>query len=219
MSMTVRDEVLVAFERWSPVAFIVGGIGILGTSVVGTLDVAGVISSTGRLAMGPLLFGLWFVFVGLTGFYPRIAKRSPRLSLVGVLTSGLAWVVWTVTLLAAIAVDVTSERTIADPGSWGPPLLAGAFVLALLSFLAYGIASTRSASPSRTVGILLLVPVAAFLGQAVLLISKIVTGEVIAVLQLGLGGIIAVVLVTVGYLLRADAGETSSTESRAEPTG
>lgn len=62
-------------------------------------------------------------------------------------------------------------------------------------------------------------PVAAFLRQAVLLISKIVTGEVIAVLQLGFGAIIAVVLITVGYILRNDTGETTSAESRTEPTG
>lgn len=217
--MSMREDVLLPFEQWSPTAFIVGGLGILGTSVVGSLDVAGVLSSSGRLAMGPLLFGLWFVFVGLIGLYPRVAERSPRLSLGGVWASGIAWVAWTVTMLAAILVDITSERTIADPGSWGPPLLAVAFVLALLSFLAYGIATTWSATPSRTLGILLLIPVAAFLGQAVLLVSKIVTGEVVAVLQLGFGGIIAVVLVAVGYTLRNDTGETADAESRVEPTG
>lgn len=217
--MSIREEVLSTFEQWSPTAFIVGGLGILGTSVVGSLDVAGVVSSSARLAMGPLLFGLWFVFVGLIGLFPHVAERSPRLSLVGVWTSWIAWVVWTVTVLAAILVDITSERTIADPGSWGPPLLAGAFVLALLSFLAYGAASTRSATPSRTLGILLLIPVAAFLGQAVLLISKIVTGEVVAVLQLGFGGIIAIVLVAIGYLLRNETTETTSAESGVEPAG
>lgn len=216
--MTARDEALAAFERWSPVAFIVGGIGLLGTTVVGSLDVATVLQSPQWLAMGPLLIGLWFVFVGLVGFYPQVAERSPRLSLGGVWTGGIAWAAWSVTMLAAITVDITSERTFADPGSWGPPLLAGAFILALLSFLSYGIASTLSESPSRTLGLLLLTPVALFLGQAVLLISKIVTGEVIAMLQLGLGGITAIVLIAVGYLLRDDAGETANTESRAKPT-
>lgn len=217
--MTTRNHALERFERLGPAAFIVGGAGILGTTVVGSLDVAGVIPSTPRLAMGPLLFGLWFVLGGLIGLYPRVADRSPRLSTGGLWTSGIAWVAWTMTLAAAIIVDLTSERTLADPGSWGPPLLAGAFVLAVLSFLVYGIASTRTATPSRSVGLLLLLPVAALLGQAVLLVSKIVTGEVVAVLQLGLGGVTAVVLFAVGYLLRGDAGAASSAESRAEPTG
>ena len=214
--MTTRHDVIEGFERWSPVAFILGGIGLLGTSVVGSLDVAGIVATYPRLAMGPLLFGLWFVFGGLLGYYPHVAEESPRLSLGGVGTSGIAWVVWTATLLAAIFVDLTSERTIADL-SWGPPLLTVAFVLALLSFLLYGIASVRSETPSRALGILLLIPVVAFLGQAVLLASKIVTGEVIAVLQLGFGGLVAVALFAIGYLLRDDTTKTSDSESQAEP--
>lgn len=216
--MSTREDVLQAFERWSPTAFTVGAIGILGTSVVGSLHVAGVIQSSPRLAMGPLLFGLWFVFSGLIGYYPRVAEGSPRLSLGGVGTAGIAWVVWTVTLLVAIFVDVTSGRTIADPGGWAPPLLTVAFVLALLSFLVYGAASTRSGNPSRTLGILLLVPVIALFGQAVLLASKIVTGEVIAVLQLGFGGLIAIALFAISYLLWNDTRGTVSSDSQAEPT-
>lgn len=216
--MKWHSDVLGTFERWSPVAFVVGGVGILGTSVVGSLDVAGVIRTSGWV-MVPLLVGLWFVFVGLTGLYPLVSERSPRLSLGGVWTGGIAWVTWTITLLSASIIAITTERTFSDPGNWAPPVLAGAFVLALLSFLAYGIASTRSATPSRTFGIILLLPVVAFLGQAVLLISKIVAGEVVAALQLALGGVVAVALVAVGYLLWNEPGETSSTESQAEPTG
>lgn len=215
--MSTREDVLELFEQWGPAAFVVGGIGILATTVVGSLDVAGVIQAPPRLAMGPLLFGLWFVFVGLIGYYPSVAEGSPRISLGGLGTAGIAWVVWTVTMLAAIFVDITSDRTIADPGSWGPPLLTVAFMLALLSFLVYGVATTWSKTPSRTFGILLLVPVAAFLGQAVLLASKIVTGEVIAALQLGFGGIIAITLFAIGYLLRNDTGEAISSESQFEP--
>ena len=216
--MTARNDLKETFERWGPAAFVLGGIGLLGTTVAGSLDVAGIVQSTPRLAMGPLLFGLWFVFVGLIGLYPRVADGSPRLSRGGVWTSGVAWVVWTGTLLAAIAVDVTSERTIADPGGWGPPLLSGAFLLALLSFLVYGIASARSETPSRAFGVLLLIPVVAFLGQAVLLISKILTGEVVAILQLALGGTTAVVLIVIGYRLGNDAGDADGGESRADLT-
>ena len=159
-----------------------------------------------------------YVFVGLIGYYPRVAEEASRLSLGGVGSAGIAWVAWTVTLLAAIFVDVTSERTFADPGSWAPPLLTVAFVLALLSFLCYGVASTWSETPSRTLGVLLLVPVAAFLGQAVLLALKIVTGEVTAVLQLAFGALIAIALFVISYLLWTDTKRAVSSESRVDPT-
>lgn len=216
--MTHRRRVVAPFERWGPVAFMVGGIGLLGTTVVGSADVAGLFQPPPRLVMGPLLFGLWFVFVGLIGLYSFVSEASPRLSLGGVGTASIGWIVWTITLLAAIAVDLTSARSFATPGSWGPPLLAGGFVLALLSFLVYGVACTRSERPSRTFGVLLLIPVVAFLGQAVLLISKIVTGDVIAVLQLGLGGVIGLVLLVVGSRLRSSTEDHSSTESQADVT-
>ena len=216
--MSTREDLLEIFEQWCPTALTVGGIGILGTTVVGSLDVAGVIQSSPGLAMGPLLFGLWFVFGGLIGYYPRVAEGAPWLSLGGVGSAGIMWVAWTVTLLAVIFVDVTSERTFADPGSWAPPLLTVAFVLALLSFLCYGVASTWSETPSRTLGVLLLVPVAAFLGQAVLLASKIVTGEVTAVLQLAFGALIAIALFVISYLLWNDTKRAVSSESRVDPT-
>jgi hypothetical protein len=216
LPMADHNQILETFERWGPMAFVIGGIGLLGTTLVGSLVVAGVVASSPRLAMGPLLFGLWFVFVGLLGFYPNVAEPSPRLSRSGLLTSGIAWIVWTVTLLAAIVVDLTSGRTIADPGSWGPPLLTVGFLLALLSFLVLGIASVRSETPSRTVGLLLLVPAVAFLGQAVLLISKIVSGEVLSVLQLAIGGIIGIVLIAVGRRLRTAAEPSSRTESETD---
>jgi hypothetical protein len=216
--MRPRKRVFKAFEQWGPVGFIVGGLGLIGTTVVGSLDVAGLVQSPPRLAMGPLLFGLWFVFVGLVGLYSPVRDGAPRLSLGGVWTAGIAWIVWTGTLLAALVVDLTSGRTFADPGSWGPPLLAVGFVLALLSFLAYGLGSTRAEHPFRNLGLLLLVPVVAFLGQAVLLLSKIVTGDVLAVLQLVFGGVIGLVLILVGYRLRFSAEGPLTTEAQADAT-
>lgn len=214
----VRNRLRDAFERWGPVAFAIGGVGILGTSVVGSLDVAGVMRAPPRLAGGPLLFGLWFVFVGLLGFHRRVADASPRLARGGWWTAGVAWLIWTGTLLAAVAVDLTSGRTFASPGGWGPPLLTVAFVLALFGFLLYGTASVRTERPSRTVGLLLLLPVVAFLGQAVLLASKILTGEVVATLQLALGVVVALALFAVGYRLRGRSGERTTAAAGADTT-
>lgn len=216
--MSTRKRVLAPFERWTPAAFALGGLGLLGTTIVGSIDVAGVAGAPPRLAMGPLLFGLWFVFAGLIGVYPQLRSAAPRLSRVGVGTAALAWLLWSGTLLAALVVDLTTARTLADPGPWGPPLLTVGFVLALASFLGYGLAGIRSARSLRRLGVLLLVPVAAFLGQAVLLLSKILTGDVLAVLQLALGGVTGLVLIAVGIHLRSGADDTTRTQSRPDVT-
>jgi len=213
-----RNRLRNAFARWGPAAFVIGGIGILGTSVVGSLDVSGAMQTPPRLAMGPLLFGLWFVFVGLLGFHRRVADASPRLARAGWWTAGVAWGIWSATLLAALAIDLTTERTLANPGSWGPPLLTVAFILALLGFLCYGVASVRTERPSRAVGVLLLLPVVAFFGQAALLASKILTGEVVAALQLAFGALVAVALIAVGYRLRGSRGEVTTGTAGADTT-
>lgn len=82
-----------------------------------------------------------------------------------------------------------------------------------MSLLFYGVASIRTGSPSRTVGLLLLVPVVAFLGQAVLLLTKILADSVLAGAQLILAGIMAVALLAVGYLLRSEGVPTDRAES------
>ncbi|WP_435361926.1 hypothetical protein [Haloarchaeobius sp. DFWS5] len=214
--MPTRNGPIRLFERWGPTTFVVGAVGILITTVVGGLDVAALVQTPAWLHMGPLLFGLWFVFVGLIGFAARVTDSAPRLSLGGLLTSGIGWVALTVGLTAAVVVDLTSERTFIEPGSWAPPLLAGAFVLALLSFLLLGSAAVRAASPSRTVGLLLLVPVAAFFGEAVLLLSKILTGTASGVLQLALSGLIGVVLLVVGYRLRGGPDSAVAAKSQSD---
>ena len=214
--MVATDRLLAATSGWSPAALMLGGSGILGLSIAGTLDTTGIASSPVWLHALLFLGGLWFVFVGLLGFYPHLADVAPRLSLGGALTSALGGAALTVGLVGSLAVALTSDVPFGEGPSWGPPLLLGAFVMALLSFLVYGVATVRSERPSRTVGLLLLVPVAGFLGQVVLLASKIATGDTLAALQLVLAGVIAVATIAVGHLLRGEYTADVSTGSRAD---
>lgn len=108
-------------------------------------------------------------------------------------------------IVGAIVIDLATQRTFQDPGPWAPPFLAGAFILVLLSSLVYGFISVRLNRPSRMIGLLLFVPFAALLGQAVLLLSKIVTGEVLPVVQLSLAGVAGIAIIAIGYLLRLEA--------------
>jgi FtsH-binding integral membrane protein len=163
-----------------------------------------------------MLGGLLFVFIGLFGYFPYVVDNAPRLSRVGVLSSALGGLALTVGLAGSIAVAITTNVTFGEGPSWGPPLLALAFVLVLLSFLTYGIGSSRSATPSRPIGYLLLVPFLAFLGQAVLLISKIVTGDVLPIIQLSLAGIAGVAVIAAGYLLRDETAPVRADEPRID---
>ncbi len=54
----------------------------------------------------------------------------------------------------------------------------------------------------RAIGLLLLVPVAGWFGQVVLLVSKIATGDTLATAQLVLAGVIAAAIIAAGYLFR-----------------
>lgn len=74
----------------------------------------------------------------------------------------------------------------------------------------------RSQSLSRAVGLLLLVSVVTFLGQAVLLISEILSGEVVAKLQLTTGGVITIVLIAVGHRLGSTAEPPTSPEPETD---
>lgn len=196
----------------SPLAFIIGGLGLLCLSVVGALDTSEIVSSPTWLHASLGLGGVLVVFIGLIGFYPAISDAAPRLSHCGLLTSAVGGAAITVGIGGSIVVALTTQQPFGEGPNWGPPLLTLAFILALLSFLSYGIASSRTNSPSRTIGLLMLVPVAAFLGQAVLLLSKIVADVVLASAQLTLAGFAAISLIAIGYLLQTDTASTGQTE-------
>lgn len=194
--------------KWSPTAFIVGGLGLLGLAVVGALDAAGIVPSPASVHATLGLGGVLFVFIALLGFYPFVAEPAPRLSLGGVVTSAIGAVAITAGVVGTIVVGLTTQQPFGEGPSWGPPLLALAFIFALLSFLFYGIASSRTNDPSRAVGLLLLVPVVAFLGQAALLISKILADSVLESAQLVLAGVAAIALIAVGSRLRTNTTVT-----------
>lgn len=211
------SELREPFERWSPTAFVVGGGGLLLVTVLGGLDVADVYSTPGWGHMIALIGGLWFVFVGLVGYAPRVADGSARLSRIGEVAAAIGLLALSVALLGAVVVDITTQRTFAEGPTWGPPLLAGSFLLVLASFLVYAVATVRFDAGNRTVGLLMVAPFAAFLGQAILLASKILTGEVLGTVQLGLAGLAAVAVIGVGYLLRTDVEASGRAEQAGDP--
>lgn len=204
-----------ACERWATSAFIVGGLGVLALSVAGALDEAAILSSPPWLHTIFLLGGIWFVFVGFIGFYPTVADSAPRTSTITVGASALGWIALSIALIGATIIDLTTQRSLGDPGPWAPPLLVAAFVLVVLSSLLYAVLTIRTGQPSSTIGLLLLVPFAAILGQVVLLSSKILTGDVLPVAQLILGGFAGLAFIGIGHLLRTEARQSGKSAQRS----
>lgn len=213
--MSGFEAVVGRLERRAPSAFVVGGLGILGLGVAGALDEATIVPSPPWLHTLLLLGGIWFVFLGLIGFYPSVADRAPRLSLAALGASTLGWISLSIALVGATVIVLTTQRPFGDPGPWAPPFLVGAFVLVVISSLLYAIVSIRTGRPSATVGVLLLIPFASILGQAVLLASKILTGDVLPVVQLSLAGVAGIAIIAVGYLLETESSSTGEAASDA----
>lgn len=149
-----------SLEGVGPVAFSLGGLAIL-VDVILQLVPSGSVPGWVNILLG--LGGIWVVLIGLIGFYPLVAESAPRLALGGVVTSAIGWVVLTVGLGWGIILDLTNQTTIAEGPPLGPQIFMSALVLALLSFLLYGVASSRTNTPSRTIGFALLLPFVAFL--------------------------------------------------------
>lgn len=147
--------------------------------------------------------GLWVATFGLVCVYPHLADdgRWPR----GALLAGLgAWVL----LTGAIGWTVVRTLTGATGEASGTTLLVlPALVLALLSFLFYGVSSTRTGQPSRTVGYLFLVP----FGAVLLLIlsffgTQIADTEFPVVVGVVLFGVLAASIIGLGATLPRDSG-------------
>lgn len=189
------------------IVFIVGGLAILADSVVqGATTVTSLtIADWVNTALG--LGGLWVATFGLIGVYPHLADNS-RWVKVGVLAGGGAWLLLTVALGWAVVRNLTGAT---GEASGTTMLVVPALMLALLSFLLYGVSSTRAGQPSRTVGYLFLVP----FGTVLLLIlvffgTNIADMEFPVLVGVVLFGVMAVSIIGLGAKLPRDtAGQPS----------
>lgn len=202
--MSISDTVpWSSLERWSPVAFSIGGSAILIDVILQSLSTVTSVSVPGWVNILFGLGGIWALLIGLIGFYTLVADSAPRLSLGGVVTGAIGWVALTVGLGWAIILDLTTQTTVAEGPPLGTQIFISALILALLSFLCYGIASSRTYSPSRTVGLLLLLPFVAFLVLILFFFGSNLYGiEAPEGVPLALFGIAALGLIAVGYALR-----------------
>jgi len=199
--------------QWSPMAFLVGGAGLLlafallAIDTVATVNVPEVAIS---VFVVPSLLAL--VLVGLPGFYPFVADGSPRLARGGAVLATIGGVIIAVTVLGKVALDLMGIIGFTEEG----PLVAGFFITMFaffLSVLLYGAASVRSMEPSRIVGILMLVII---VEPGAVLLNDVIgvdLGIVVAFLTLGIAGI---AFLAIGYLLRTDSTPIRQAEAPSD---
>lgn len=197
-------------EQWSPTLFLVGG-GLLG----GHTAVQGIEAFT-ALAPPPDVFvttGHLVALAGLVGLYPALVDRTPRLARAGVIVAALGlvgWLVMTVVRFLAVAEIVTSLSAVFPDAFF--MLVLGSMIL---TYALFGGATLRVDGSSRTVGLLVLAPVALIImlmGDAAVTGTSAVDGVVI-------GGGLALSMLALGYRLRtwnhpsgrtAPAGDTTA---------
>lgn len=198
---TIDERVWNTLETVRPVAFVLGGLGIL-TSVGLQFALADAVPAWLNTVLG--LGGIWVVLIGLVGFYPLVAESDPHLAFGGAVTGGLAFLGLSIGLGWGAVLDLTNQTTIAEGPPMGQEIFMSALVLTLASLLLYGIASTRTHTPSRTVGVLLLLPFAAFFLLILIFLGSNASGiEPPDQLPGVLFGIAAIGLIAVGALPRA----------------
>jgi hypothetical protein len=202
-------------ERWSPVAFGVGGVSWL---ILMTIVAVGrFVEVSAPVWVFPLflVIGMLAAYIALFGIYPHIKAAAPRLSLAG------AGVVVIAAALVVFAVLYTVGTGTVDEG---PPFPV--FPLIILStvvgFLLIGTASVRTRSPSRIISILILTPGLAWFGDILFLIGTRSIGvEEIAGIPLEsiamLGVVIAgLAMIAAGYQLHSYSASADSTEPASD---
>ena len=204
-SITARSESL---ENWSAVAFVIAGAFLFGDTTLQALERFTAVSTPGVLRGVLMLSGILAAIVGLLGFYPRLADESPKLARVGVVVTAVACVTFAVIWVWWIVGNVLTG--IPEPV---PVVNMLAVVTMVLGFLLFGVASLRTDVPSRSVGVLLLAIVGVFVGMVIVLIGRIglPTWSIVAVL-----GVLSVIMLAIGYLLRANSPQTERTKPTSD---
>lgn len=207
-------------KRWSPKAFAIGGVGSLSVVAISVLEMT-IYGQRFQLVpeWGIAMIALptfLATFLGLFGFYPYISDQAPRLSRVGAFAAGFGGVLLVVNVVASITLDLLGIVSFTG-GEENPALLIGfmlLFVALFGSLLFYGIASVLTKTPSRTVGLLLLVTL---VEPIFTLLFDVVVNIEIPGGPLGTLAVEGLALVLIGYLLWSGTEPTPGPEPTPDP--
>lgn len=196
-------------EERSPMVFLLAGLLWLADTTLLSIELFTGISILGTPGpVNPLLYisGLVAAIVGLLGFYPALARRSPRVAGVSAALLGIAGVAITVILVWFVVVTLLNR-----PDPPGALLFLGIFVAAV-GFILIGIASIRSGIPSGTVGLLVLAIPATLIGS-IILVFGIYGGNSPDWTSPATGVVISVLLLAIWYLLQSGPWPVESLET------
>lgn len=203
-----------SLEQWSPTVFLVAGVLWLVDTVLLSIEHFAGVSILGTPgAVNPVLYvsGLVAAIIGLLGFYPRLADRTPRLARI---SAGLVAVAGAAISIQLVWFVIATLLNQPDPPG-GPLMLS--ILVAALGFILFGIATLRTGVPSRAVGLLLLAVPAALLG-GFLLVFVIYGGNSPDWTSPAIGIVMSVLLLVIGYLSRTEPEPTDRTEPTPDAT-
>lgn len=202
-------------ESWGELAFVAAGllwIGFIGISVYERrvlMDLHQYIWLTEIL----LPMGWLSAYIGLLGFYPRVAEAAPRLSRASLSLVVIGIVSVLVNRGGAVVVGFLTGSPFWEVTTGLEPLYAVVMATTFLGFLLYGVASVRTRVPSRTVGGLFLVPAALLSTHVALLFLDGLPNPIAFEF-----GTIALVMIALAYVLRFETPTTSPTEVSQKST-
>lgn len=206
---------IVSTQRWKSLeerramAFLVAGVLWLADTVLLGIELFTGVSILGTPGtVNPILYmsGLVAAIVGLLGFYPELAGRTPRLARISAVLVAVAGVAISVLLVWLVTVTLLGQPD--PPGV----LLILSLLVVVLGFILFGIASVQTGVPSRTVGFLVLaIPTTLFAG--LVLGYVLYSGDSPDWTSPAIGVVMSLLLLAIGVLLRSEGVPTD----RAEP--
>lgn len=199
-----------ALESWSSTAFLIAG-GLLFLFVVFSglsafTNVLGEGAVVGAAVVGSGLFGLILAVMGLLGLYPRLCESAPRLSRGGLGALALA-LTGILVVIGTLAVGGPPEAP-GDVPSFVPPVFISSGILIIFGYVLFAVASIRTNTPSRRIGLLLAIPGVILLWHYIAL-AAFGSQHVFEIIDYT---IISTTFLTIGFLLRTEAVSVTSTD-------
>lgn len=200
-------------ERWRSTAFMVAAL-FLGAFVVRNVILAWgggfSDSTTAALYVATIVPAELAVYVGLVGLYPQLAARSSRLARIGAAFVGIAGF----TILGFAGGVVSGLASSGTPPAYAQVLYLVSLLSTILALFIFGAISLRSGTPSRSTGLLLLVPPTTY---TVMLVSMF-AGFTPPWSTVLLSAIQATAHLAIGLSLRAAPESTGPAGSATDPT-